>query len=151
MVSFKTCFMAMRCGSITSSSASLEGSSNSAHLTYLRYKAVEIEKMRERQPISRLSIMLKMAPPSRDFIGAIKAAQARTGKPGLIAEVKKASPSKGVIQPDFDAVKVTHSYTSNSFQSHWSASMLSAARRSSFHRLDRLRFAGSPAILMCPP
>jgi indole-3-glycerol phosphate synthase len=72
-----------------------------------RYKAVEIEKMREKQPISRLSLMLKMAPPSRDFIGAIRAAQARTGKPGLIAEVKKASPSKGIIQPDFDAVKVS--------------------------------------------
>ena len=72
-----------------------------------RYKAVEIEKMREKQPISRLSMMLKMAQPSRDFIGAIKAAQTRTGKPGLIAEVKKASPSKGVIQPNFDAVKVT--------------------------------------------
>ena len=71
-----------------------------------RYKAVEIEKMREKQPIARLSLMLKMAPPGRDFIGAIRAAQARTGKPGLIAEVKKASPSKGVIQPDFDAVKV---------------------------------------------
>ena len=73
-----------------------------------RYKAVEIEKMRERQPIQRLAAMLQVAPPSRDFIGALRAAQAHTGKPGLIAEVKKASPSKGVIQPNFDAVKVMH-------------------------------------------
>ena len=77
---------------------------------------MEIEKMRERQPISRLSMMLKIAPPSRDFIGALRAAQARTGKPGLIAEVKKASPSKGVIQPDFDAVKVSSLYILNCLQ-----------------------------------
>ena len=62
--------------------------------------------MRNRQSIQQLSVLVGRAPPPRDFIGALRAATQRTGKPGLIAEVKKASPSRGVLQPDFDAVRV---------------------------------------------
>ena len=71
-----------------------------------RWKAVEIARMKERLPLARLALQTKGAQPSRDFIGALRSAQDRIGKPGLIAEVKKASPSKGIIQPDFDPVRV---------------------------------------------
>ncbi len=62
--------------------------------------------MKERLPLARLMMQLNAAQPARDFIGALRGAQAKIGKPGLIAEVKKASPSRGVIQPNFDPVRV---------------------------------------------
>jgi indole-3-glycerol phosphate synthase len=74
---------------------------------YCRWKAVEIAKMKDRLPLARLMMQMNAAPAPRDFIGALRAAQGKTGKPGLIAEVKKASPSKGVIQPNFDPVRVS--------------------------------------------
>jgi len=62
--------------------------------------------MKERRPLYMLKGTLEAAPPARDFVGALKASYDRTGLPALIAEVKKASPSRGVLREDFDPVSL---------------------------------------------
>ena len=71
------------------------------------YKEAEIDQMREKQSLQDLQRQLVNAPPSKDFIAALR--QDKT-KPALIAEVKKASPSKGVIREDFDPVEIALEY-----------------------------------------
>lgn len=51
-----------------------------------------------------ISKTLENAPAVKDFIGALKASYERTGMPALIAEVKKASPSRGVLRENFNPV-----------------------------------------------
>ncbi|HLO64533.1 MAG TPA: indole-3-glycerol phosphate synthase TrpC [Azonexus sp.] len=46
---------------------------------------------------------------TRDFVGAIRSKIA-AGRPAVIAEIKKASPSKGVIRPDFEPAEIARSY-----------------------------------------
>lgn len=69
------------------------------------YKDVEVSEMKEKMPLSTLVKVLQGVAPARDFVGALKERLKETEVPALIAEVKKASPSKGVIQPDFDPVR----------------------------------------------
>jgi indole-3-glycerol phosphate synthase len=71
------------------------------------YKEKEIDKMREQVPLMELQHKVGEAAPTRDFVAALR--QGKT-QPALIAEVKKASPSKGVIREDFDPIAIAQAY-----------------------------------------
>jgi indole-3-glycerol phosphate synthase len=67
----------------------------------------EVTSARERVSLDQLKKQVAELPPTRDFLAALKAA---CRKPAVIAEVKKASPSKGVIREDFDPVAIAQGY-----------------------------------------
>jgi indole-3-glycerol phosphate synthase len=69
-------------------------------------KRTEIERAKTAVPIAELRSKLNDAPPVRDFFAPLAAG----GPIKLIAEVKKASPSKGVIRADFDPVAIARTY-----------------------------------------
>lgn len=71
------------------------------------HKENEVDQWREKMPLRELQKQMLDAAPTRDFLNALRDS-ART--PALIAEVKKASPSKGVIRADFDPVAIAQSY-----------------------------------------
>jgi len=75
----------------------------------LRRKAEEVAERSARVPFAEVAARAADAAPVRGFAAAIEAAIA-AGRPAVIAEVKKASPSKGVIRADFDPAAIARSY-----------------------------------------
>ena len=77
--------------------------------TILRRKAEEVAERAARVPLAELAARCEGLPPTRGFAAALQAKIA-AGLPAVIAEVKKASPSKGVIRPDFRPAEIAASY-----------------------------------------
>ena len=67
----------------------------------------EVATARDRVPLDQLKRQVAELPAPRDFVAALRSA---CRKPAVIAEVKKASPSKGVIREDFDPVAIAQGY-----------------------------------------
>jgi len=67
----------------------------------------EVTAARDRVPLDQLKRQVAELPATRDFVAALRAA---CRKPAVIAEVKKASPSKGVIREDFDPEAIARGY-----------------------------------------
>ncbi|MFT3791082.1 MAG: indole-3-glycerol phosphate synthase TrpC [Rudaea sp.] len=75
----------------------------------LARKTAEIRERSGHVSLRELSARVADAPPVRGFVAALEAKIA-AGQPGVIAEVKKASPSKGVMRADFRPAEIARSY-----------------------------------------
>lgn len=75
----------------------------------LAAKAEEVREGSAARPLSALRAALVGAAEPRDFLGALQGAIA-SGRAAVIAEIKKASPSQGVLRPEFDAAAIARSY-----------------------------------------
>ncbi len=76
----------------------------------LQRKVEEIADRRAARSIEQMRAVIDSVEPCRGFVDAI-AAKLAVGEPAVIAEIKKASPSKGVIREHFDPAEIAKSYT----------------------------------------
>ena len=91
------------------------------------HKKIEVREAKRLRPIESFSDY--NVSPVRDFVAAVSAQ-----KPSIIAEIKKASPSKGILRSDFDVAQIAEVYASHG------ASCLSVLTDKDF-------FQGDPAYL----
>ena len=99
----------------------------------LSVKREEVAQAKARKPLAALQAEVEAQPLARDFVGAIRA-KLTAGKAAVIAEVKKASPSKGVIRADFHPADIAADYAAHG------AACLSVLT-------DRQFFQGAPEYL----
>lgn len=76
----------------------------------LARKASEVVERRAQCSLASLEARISECLPARGFVAALQTRLA-AGDPAVIAEVKKASPSKGVIREDFDPAQIAVSYS----------------------------------------
>lgn len=78
--------------------------------TILETKRKEVARLHESTTLSALQAAARQAPPARNFFAAVTQPPVR--RVNLIAEIKKASPSRGVIRKNFDPVALAKAYQS---------------------------------------
>uniref|UniRef100_A0ACD5YH61 Uncharacterized protein n=1 Tax=Avena sativa TaxID=4498 RepID=A0ACD5YH61_AVESA len=108
-----------------------------------------LEQIRKaKKPLMNVMESSENAPPVRDFIGALTAAYGRNGVPALIAEIKKASPGRGVLRENFNPVEIAQAYEANG------AACISIFTdekhfQGSFESLEMIRNSGVKCPLLC--
>lgn len=76
----------------------------------LRYKREEVRARKSARHLTELKARVRDLPPPRGFQKALMATPKANASIHLIAEIKKASPSRGIIRKDFDPVSIAEIY-----------------------------------------